>query len=64
MSTADDVLKLAPLVGPLTEVGMEIFKAIQAASQGDMAAMKEAHDRAMAANARAVLALAKAELPT
>lgn len=62
MSTEDDVLKLAPMIGPLTEVGLEIFKAIQAASAGDMQAMKDAHERAMAANARAILELAKAEL--
>ena len=62
MSTAEDILKLAPLVGPLTDVGLEIFRAIKAASEGDLEAARKAHADAMAANARAILEIAKLEL--
>lgn len=62
MSTEGDILKALSLVAPLAEVGRSIFDAIQAASVGDLEGMKRAHANAMAANALAVLEIAKAEL--
>lgn len=63
MSTEEDIAKGIALIGPLVEVGKSIYDAIDAASRGDLEAAKAAHENAMAANARAVLELAKLELP-
>ena len=62
MSTEEDIMKGLALVAPLAEVGKSIFDAIQAASAGDLEAAKKAHEEAMAANARAILEIAKLEL--